>query len=168
MKQKNQIEIDGNVAKVIINSQKHGRTEILIDATDAKMVSQYRWTLVKSGTLRATARICGKSCYMHHLIIGKPAPGMVVDHKNRNTLDNRRQNLRFCTHRENMLNRASRGTTLNRQTGKWMAYVRTRNFWTVYLGSYNTEEEAHRVAMDAKQKNFPDCPLFSDATKTTA
>jgi len=42
--------------------------------------------------------------YLHHAVIGKPPKGYVVDHINRNPLDNRRENLRFVTVAENAWN----------------------------------------------------------------
>jgi len=40
---------------------------------------------------------------MHRLLMGDPN-GMVIDHKDRNGLNNRRENLRVCTHSENIRN----------------------------------------------------------------
>lgn len=48
--------------------------------------------------------IKGKYVKLHHIVMGKPPAGFVTDHINRNTLDNRRANLRFCTPQENSLN----------------------------------------------------------------
>ena len=48
-----------------------------------------------------------KECWhypVHQMIIGKAPKGFVIDHINRNKLDNRRQNLRFVTPSENTLN----------------------------------------------------------------
>jgi len=42
---------------------------------------------------------------LHHEVIGKPPKGREVDHINGNGLDNRKANLRFCSHAENMRNR---------------------------------------------------------------
>lgn len=46
--------------------------------------------------------------YLHHAIIGRPLNGMVVDHINHNSLDNRIQNLRIVTIKENCQNRKDR------------------------------------------------------------
>lgn len=52
-----------------------------------------------------------KSIFMHRQILGEPPEGMVADHINGNTLDNRRWNLRFATHAQNRANsRAKSGT----------------------------------------------------------
>jgi hypothetical protein len=58
-------------------------------------------------------------------IIAKPQKGQVVDHINRNPLDNRRCNLRIATHRQNMLNRIIKnstgfaGVSINRKKGRY-------------------------------------------------
>tara|TARA_R110000787_G_scaffold61547_2_gene139393 strand:- start:686 stop:1129 length:444 start_codon:yes stop_codon:yes gene_type:complete len=59
----------------------------------------------KSGDLRDQ--------YLHRVIMNCPE-GMVVDHKNHNPLDNRKENLRICSYRENGLNR---GRPRNNSTG---------------------------------------------------
>ena len=59
----------------------------------------------KSGDLRDQ--------YLHRVIMNCPE-GMVVDHKNHNPLDNRKENLRICSYRENGLNR---GRPRNNITG---------------------------------------------------
>lgn len=48
-----------------------------------------------------------KKTYMHWLIL-TPPDGLMIDHINRNTLDNRRENLRIVTRRENRNNAKDR------------------------------------------------------------
>jgi hypothetical protein len=85
----------------------------LVDAEDAAQVSEYRWQLKakRSAPGRFYAhrnqRVTGSSKKLtqtlHAFIMGA-GPGQLVDHINGDGLDNRKSNLRFCTHRENATN----------------------------------------------------------------
>lgn len=46
--------------------------------------------------------------FLHHLIVGKPEKGQVVDHKNGDKLDNRRANLHFVSPGYNLVNQGKR------------------------------------------------------------
>lgn len=85
-----------------------------IDSEDYELVSGYKWglmTQVRDGyTLKyVTASHHGKTVYLHRVITNCPR-GKLVDHLNGDGLDNRRSNLKICTHSENQLNR-KRGRT---------------------------------------------------------
>jgi hypothetical protein len=86
------VEIEANKGKVFI-----------IDYQDLELVSSIKntWTATTNG-LRAT--INKKAIFLHRFLMNPPE-GKEVDHVNRNPLDNRRSNLRVCTHAENMKNR---------------------------------------------------------------
>jgi hypothetical protein len=85
---------------------------------------------------------------MHRVIVGA-APGEVVDHINGNTLDNRRANLRRCTHTGNSINRklgknnssGYRGVSHDRRYGTWRASIRADRK-QISLGCFATPEEA--------------------------
>jgi hypothetical protein len=81
---------------------------------------------------------------------------VVVDHRNHNTLDNTRTNIRAVTHTVNMRNfkpsrtgeykSAVRGVCYKKKEGKWKASI-----GDTYLGLYNTREEAEEVRKNAEK-----------------
>jgi hypothetical protein len=104
-------------------------------------------------------KIKGKHVYMHRVIMNPP-DDLEVDHINRNGLDNRRENLRLCTHSENNRNRRllqSRNTTgyrgVERSGDKFRAQIILMNK-RIYLGSFSTAEEAARVRDEAAKEYF--------------
>lgn len=83
----------------------------VIDAKHYRRINRYSWhthmskgTKKKPGQPYARATIDGKKVYLHRYITGAYAP-MHVDHRNHQTLDYREENLKVCTHKENMDNR---------------------------------------------------------------
>ena len=100
-------------------------------------------------------KVGGKHYLAHRLImlafVGES--DQEVDHINRIRHDNRFENLRYCTRRENALNMAmvdnTKGYTWYRN--KWQAYIRI-NGKQKHLGCFDTEAEARQAFLDAKDK----------------
>lgn len=88
----------------------------VIDDEDFDLVRGFRWTAHNaSGVCYAAARIKTeggkyKLVLMHRLILDAPED-CVVDHKDSDTLNNRRSNIRLCSHSENMRNSKLRSTS---------------------------------------------------------
>ena len=77
-----------------------------IDAEDLPKISGYKWSVSSDGGDRmyVSTRIEGKKIYLHRFLLEAPH-GKRVDHRNGDTLDNRKANLRLATHQQNMFNR---------------------------------------------------------------
>jgi hypothetical protein len=83
---------------------------MLISKSDILMVINFSWYLGKDGypvTYSSTDKKIkfGRGLKIHRFLERNVQKGMVVDHINRNRLDNRRENLRICTAAENSYNK---------------------------------------------------------------
>ncbi len=74
-----------------------------------------------------------------------------IDHINRNKADNRICNLRNVTQQVNQWNRNGKGYYFNKAQKKYHAQIRLNNK-RLYLGLYDTPEEARQAYLNAKPK----------------
>ncbi len=86
--------------------------DVLLDREDFYNPKILNSTLLISeeGRVKVRNRRTMKTISLAKFIL-KPKKGQVVDHKNRNPLDNRRCNLRIVNHRQNLLNRVLKNST---------------------------------------------------------
>jgi hypothetical protein len=138
----------------------------LVDNDIYDKVGKYKWWCSHDGY--AWRRINGKPTPLHRYILNAQ-DGQIVDHINRDKLDNRRVNLRFCTVGQNACNSKMRkdntsgyrGVCYVKRTGKWIAYV-FDNRKQINIGFYDTPEiaakaydhEAHIQYGEFAQLNF--------------
>jgi hypothetical protein len=154
-KPRNEYVIEGDTVKIFIKE-----TFAIIDLIDLNLAIEYRWHIAKGGyAMNGLWR--ERKQFMHHFIIPK-TEGMYVDHKNRNKLDNRRENLHLVTSKENVRNRGLnknntsgyRGINrINRKgrTRNWEAKI-DLNYKSIYLGSFVELEDAIKARRDAELK----------------
>jgi hypothetical protein len=121
--------------------------DVLVD-DDCEYLKYYSWMVYRiRGIFYAKRRNQDKwfNWNMSWDVVGKPEPGFVVDHINGQGLDNRRENLRIITYRQNSQNRHSESTSkfpgVYRRNNRWAATMTIEGKVT-YLGTYTTEEEA--------------------------
>lgn len=127
----------------------------IVDDDDYEVLSRHRWYLCQGYVVRG---VKGRQVRMHRHIMGDP--DMFVDHKNRNKLDNRKENLRLCTPSQNQANKIKgnrlysskyKGVTKS-YNNKWLAQVRKDG--KVYcIGVFHTEISA-ALAYNEKAKEL--------------
>jgi hypothetical protein len=94
---------------------------------------------------------------LHHMVVGPLEEGKEVDHKNRNRLDCRRENLRVVTKTQNQWNRSVGKRNKCRlkgvyPRGKKFAACVYHNKQRTYLGVFSTPEEAFAARMKTAGK----------------
>lgn len=130
----------------------------IIDLVDLPIISKYkvRWRAeIKNNLLcyAVTDRRIGKYRFyykIHRILLGlKINDPREPDHKNRNGLDNRRDNLRIVTR---SLNNFNQGLAKNNKSGvKGVFYIKARRRWWAY------------VEIDGKRRNLGYHKLKEDA-----
>ena len=136
---------------VLYNQKCKEVARTLFDKKYLEKVKQHKWCLdnnkyVHNGKIR-----------LHTFINGKPPQGLVTGHINRNKLDNRDENLRFCTHSENRINSGLRkdntsgikGVYWDKNRKKWVAVIKRIN-----LGRFKNKQYAIKARREAEQKYY--------------
>lgn len=170
------------MSKFTIESRTHGKFEVLVDDDDLELVREHTWHVIKahngkfyvnthvrhpdggiyeSGSEKGQPK---RTLLQLHRLIAKAPKDKVVDHINGNPLDNRRENLRIATHKQNSMNQMKTRTHKGKPTSskyRGVSFVKRRNRWIVkcsghHVGYFKEENEAAR-AYDEKAKE-----LFGD------
>lgn len=132
------------------NRNKDVVDEAFVSIEDYNNVAKYKWSKVvqKGKTCEQTyaiGKVDGKAITMHQFIMGEPLKdGLVIDHKNRNGLDNQRSNLHFVSYSANAQNKPKKNDTTSKFIGvlklKHGKFVAKQG--GIYLGSFDDEIEA--------------------------
>lgn len=137
----------------------------IIDETDLERVGRYRWCAYKVGKLTkryyVRTKLNGNKLTDLHRFITGAEKGQQVDHRNHNTLDNTRANLRICSHKQNQQNRPPlkskagrfKGVFWRKKERAWYASIKI-NGVKKHLGSFEREEDAAEAYNIAASRYF--------------
>ena len=136
------------------------KMSMLVDPCDVELATRYSWCRHCSGyAWRSTKDHENRTHIFFHRELLNPSPGEQVDHINGNKLDNRRSNLRICSHGENQMNSklqknnttGFKGVRPHNVSGKFNARIGVGKK-RKSLGYYNTAEEAHAAYCKAAKE----------------
>ena len=151
------IEYEDYAEIVLYNKDCEEVARALIDLEDVDNVKEYKWHLNNSTGYVNNNK---NKLLLHRFIMDCPKD-KVVDHVNHDPLDNRKENLRVCTHQENIMNSSLSknntsgitGVAWDKQHNKWRSQIKI-NRKSITLGLFNTKEEAIEARKQAELEYF--------------
>lgn len=146
----------------------------VVDDEDYPSVRGFNWTPMRTRSAvyarRTTKDASGRrvAILMHRALLGVSDSKTLVDHRNHDGLDNRRENLRSCTETQNQGNRQKspgkssvyKGVNWVAKKRKWRAYI-TRSYKFVHLGEFSSEEAAAAAYDKAARETFGEFALVN-------
>jgi len=148
----NEIVILKDWAEIILYDR-HGQeiARSKIDLEDVEKCKEYKWHRKVYKTREyVQTKIEGKNVKIHQLLLEYYAKYFEIDHINGDGLDNRKSNLRKCTHQENMMNQrvlpsnnksGHIGVYYNQIIEKWIAQIKYSQK-NIYLGAFKKKKQA--------------------------
>jgi len=151
--------------KIDISTKKHPNTFTLVDDEDYKRINKYKWWGIEdNGRIYAIRKL---SCDGYRIAVHmsreilRYVGGKDVDHKNHNTLDNQKTNLRLSTRSENCMNQriaknnksGYKGVSRSNSGKKWVAKIR-KDYKLIHLGYYINKIDAAKAYNEAALKLF--------------
>jgi len=136
------------------------------DPDNAALLAACFWFAAGPGYARGT--IDGRTDYLHR-IVAKTPHKMQTDHRDRNTMNNRRSNLRQCTPYQNHGNATKqsrntsgyKGVCWSKSDMKWQSATRL-NGRTIFLGLFDTPEAAALAYNAEALKRFGEFARLND------
>jgi hypothetical protein len=156
----NEIIIDNNHCRMKLYNRKGEEiAETIFDLEDYNKVKNIKWHRINTGYVMSNKEI-GPVSFTKFILNLHKEKETTVDHKNRNKLDNRKENLRICTQMENIKNRGIsknntsgfKGVSFCKDIKKWGAFIMC-DYIPIFIGTFSTKEEA-ALAYNEKAKEL--------------
>jgi len=117
---------------MILHPLENSELYFIIDNEDFDFVSKHKWKLFDGYAVIAESN--NEIARLHRLLLcSSDNEDLIVDHKNRKRLDNRRKNLRIATRSQNMCNRSKPKWSNATSNFKGVRYLSKNKYWQVRL-----------------------------------
>ena len=127
---KNKYDIKDDGVHIYLRNKKHEVVaETIIDECDLERVIRHKWSLGSWGY--ASTIIDGNNVLLQRFILDEYDKKKIPDHINRNTLDNRRENLRIVDKSMNAVNADIRSNNTSGVTG--VSWSNNLSLWRAYI-----------------------------------
>lgn len=157
-------------SNIIITKEDYGiivtsdGSNFYFDLEDEHLLKNKYWYKDDYGYLTHCFVKDGKNNYIRfHRLVMNAKQWEYVDHISREKNDNRKNNLRICTHRENDINKGITkrntsgviGVNWNKEKNKWRASI-TEHKKTIFLGYFTEFHDAVRARLTKEKELFGD------------
>ena len=156
---KNEYRVEGDVAFIsLYNRNGDVVAETKVDLVDIERILQHKWCVDSDGY--AISTVGNKQLKLHRFVFGDT--NMMIDHIDRDKLNNTKSNLRECTASQNSQNVVKsgrkpvggfKGVNYQRKQGTWRARICVNGDY-IYLGTFKDFEDAKRARIEAENKYF--------------
>lgn len=138
-------------------------SEAIFDSEDFDIIKKHYWSKDHSTNHLISSENHSQIQIGRYILLmnGYCLGDNVVDHINRNPLDNRKCNLRVCSQQQNTINRSLRndntsgksGVTFHKRIGKWQSnvYLSGKRY---HLGYFDNKEDAIAARLEGEEKYF--------------
>ena len=156
----------------VIGYTHNNNTPFYVDIEDYEKVKPFTWYDRNTGSTKTIATSMKVDGKIHSVVMHVFLGYKYHDHINNNELDNRKANLRPCTHHQNMFNKKVQkdnkygisGIGYIQKTNRWIAKI-GYHYKNIHLGTFDTKEEAIVARLKAEKEYFgefaPQKHLFS-------
>lgn len=147
------IEICGNKAYIRLTGTED---KMICDLDDLEMLKKSTWAKNAKGYAKCRKKTDGKmKTVLAHRLVMNALKGQIVDHINRNRLDNRKSNLRIVDTKANRVHAELRPGNnsgyagVERKKNSWVAMITIDGKYSV-IGRFPTKEEAIKARRKAE------------------
>ncbi len=140
--------------RIKLNSKKYPNKYALVDDEDFEYLNQFKWHPVKRNHtfyVARSAKINNKDTQimMHREILKLTDSSIYTDHRDRNGLNNQKNNLRKCIPKQNNMNRCAdkkstsqyKGVSWSKEKQKWQSHICNESK-RKHIGYFDNEKDA--------------------------
>lgn len=132
--------------------------KVYFDIEDYKLIKNILWKTDECGYARGYDTKTKRLVRMHKVITNTDK-NIIIDHINREKLDNRKENFRYATNSENRINSKTRTDNTSGiqgvrfEGGKWRVRIFVNGKY-IHLGMFDNFDEAVKIRLEAEKKYY--------------